>query len=413
LSVPDWACVPVLLREGLAIVSFPVAACPRIATSDVVSACGILATGIALKPKNVRNGTSRRTVILDTSRSDRDHDSEIMPPIVVGLNAVIIAITEEQPRVLTVFLPEDAPIEGGGRPGDSRGESLLEALPTGPLDPAGDPTLELALRRWVRTYSDIELGYVEQLYTFGDRFRDPRELEGGPRVVSAAYLALVRESRLAGDLPARWRTVYRFFPWEDWRAGRPRVIDEHIAPALRAWIDAADGPDDRAVRRERCGIAFGLDGGHWDGERVLDRYELLYETALVEEARRDSRLRHGRVEEGLDLVPGAAMAFDHRRILATALGRIRGKIKYRPVIFELLPETFTLLELLRGVESLAGVRLHKQNFRRLVEQGGLVEGTGWIRSDTGGRPAELFRFRREVLLERPAPGVGLPGAKRS
>ena len=103
------------------------------------------------------------------------------------------------------------------------------------------------------------------------------------------------------------------------------------------------------------------------------------------------------------------MVLDHRRMLATALGRMRGKIKYRPVVFELLPTTFTLLQLQRVAESLAGVRLHKQNFRRLVERAGLVEGTGRIDPATGGRPAELFRFRREVLRERPAPGVGLPG----
>ncbi|HLV02192.1 MAG TPA: hypothetical protein VKZ59_13045, partial [Acidobacteriota bacterium] len=75
----------------------------------------------------------------------------------------------------------------------------------------------------------------------------------------------------------------------------------------------------------------------------------------------------------------------------------------------LLPPSFTLLRLQRVVEALAGMRLHKQNFRRLVDRGGLVEGTGRIDHQTGGRPAELFRFRREVLRERRAPGVGLPG----
>jgi len=59
------------------------------------------------------------------------------------------------------------------------------------------------------------------------------------------------------------------------------------------------------------------------------------------------------------------------------------------------------------------VRLHKQNFRRLVENTGLVEGTGRQDAQTGGRPAELFVFRREVLRERPAPGVGLPGKTKS
>ena len=104
------------------------------------------------------------------------------------------------------------------------------------------------------------------------------------------------------------------------------------------------------------------------------------------------------------------MALDHRRILATALGRLRGKIRYRPVVFELLSETFTLRQLQSVVEALSGTRLHTQNFRRLVERGGLVEGTG-EQEATGGRPAELFAFRREVLTERPRPGVGVPGSR--
>ena len=99
------------------------------------------------------------------------------------------------------------------------------------------------------------------------------------------------------------------------------------------------------------------------------------------------------------------MAFDHRRILATAMGRLRGKLKYRPVVFELLPPEFTLLDLQKTVEAISGTLLHKQNFRRLVEQGGLVETTGNVSTETGGRPAKLYRFRREVVLERPAPGL--------
>jgi hypothetical protein len=105
---------------------------------------------------------------------------------------------------------------------------------------------------------------------------------------------------------------------------------------------------------------------------------------------------------------GEPMGGDHRRILATSLGRIRGKVKYRPVIFELVAQRFTLNELQEAAEALAGVRLHTANFRRLVGRMGLVEPTG-ERARTGGRPAELFRFRREVLRERTAPGVGLPG----
>jgi hypothetical protein len=99
------------------------------------------------------------------------------------------------------------------------------------------------------------------------------------------------------------------------------------------------------------------------------------------------------------------MEHDHRRILATAISRLRAKLKYRPVVFELLAEEFTLTELQATVESIFGRAVHKQNFRRLVEKAELVEPTGASTHDTGGRPAALFRFRREVLEERLAPGL--------
>ena len=102
------------------------------------------------------------------------------------------------------------------------------------------------------------------------------------------------------------------------------------------------------------------------------------------------------------------MALDHRRMLATAVGRLRAKIKYRPVLFELMPAHFTLYELQITAEALSGVPLHKQNFRRLIENQGLVEETGQLSTKTGGRPAKLFKFRNEVLRERPMPGVRFP-----
>ena len=149
---------------------------------------------------------------------------------------------------------------------------------------------------------------------------------------------------------------------------------------------------------------FGLGGSVWDVERVLERYELLWEIGFVPEAG---------AERCDDAVNGRPLALDHRRIAAQALGRIRGKARYRPVVFELLPETFTLTRLQRVVEALSGVTIHAQNFRRLLDRGGLVERTGQFDTSTGGRPAGVYRFRREVLRERPAPGVGLPGLRTS
>ena len=318
--------------------------------------------------------------------------------IVIGLNAVILAVTDEEPRILVVRRADHStafPLEDLTPVGPSED---IDSLPFGPLDPDRDRTLELALRGWVREQTGIEVGYVEQLYTFGDRNRDPGERLGGPRVVSIGYLTLGRERRQVHRGPhSRWRAWYDYFPWEDWRAGRPKLLDRLI-PALESWADDGEDPS----RRDRIDIAFGLGGAPWDAERVLDRYELLYEAALVREAHRDG------TRQADDLQSGRPMGFDHRRIVATAISRLRGKIKYRPMVFELLPENFTLLQLQRVVEALAGRRLHKQNFRRLVDKGGLVEGTGQLAAGTAGRPAELFRFRREVLRERPTPGVGLP-----
>ena len=331
------------------------------------------------------------------------------PQLVVGLNAVILAVTDEEPRILTlrrgaheVAPPEDGSVEPNAT-------EWVDALPFGPLDPDRDRTLELALRAWVREQTGIEVGYVEQLYTYGDRNRDPRERDGGPRVLSIGYLSLSREDTVVSVGAARWRAWYDYLPWEDWRQGRPAILDRHLTPALEHWIGEAEDRRAAQLRRDRVEIAFGLAGAPWDGYRVLDRYELLYEAGLVGEALRDrgTTADPGQNEPSVPRL-GRPMGFDHRRILATAVSRLRGKIKYRPVVFELLPPTFTLLQLQRVVEALAGQPLHKQNFRRLVEKGGLVEGTGKVAAGTGGRPAELFRFRRGVLRERPTPGVGLP-----
>lgn len=290
-------------------------------------------------------------------------------PIVLGLDSVVVRVVDERPLVLTV--------SGGAAP----------FLPAAPFDPVADRTLELAARRSIVDQVGFEAGYLEQLYTFGDRFRDPREIAGGPRYVTIGYLGLVGTGGQAGTA-ADWRDWYAFFPWEDWRKGRPVDLDRDISPRVSAWV----GGDEE--RRIRAMAAFGIDGAPWNDEAVLERYEILYEVGVVAEA------AHARA------TLGEAMGLDHRRILATAIGRLRGKIKYRPVVFELVPQTFTLWELQRTVEALAGTRLHKPNFRRLVEESGMIEGTGERRA-TPGRPAETFRFRPEIIAERPDPGIAI------
>jgi hypothetical protein len=322
-----------------------------------------------------------------------------LTPIEVGLTAAIVAVEAEEPRILIAANPKS-----GTRAG----------LPFGPFDPLSHRTFEIGLRNWVAQQTAITVGYVEQLYTFGDRGRHARPDDTGMHMISVGYLALTRISENAAALReahAAFEPWYRFFPWEDWREGRPDILDQTIVPLLEQWAKSGkSGEPSRPLgRRERMRHCFGAGGSPWDEEKVLDRYELLYEAGLVEEARRDGR--EGIVPRGKIAPLGEPMRFDHRRILATAIARLRAKLKYRPVVFELMPDEFTLTELQRTVEAISGRHLHKQNFRRLVEAGGLVEGTGKQETRTRGRPAELFRFRRDVLRERPGPGVGLPGAR--
>ncbi|MDM9622793.1 hypothetical protein A6U87_08490 [Rhizobium sp. AC44/96] len=287
------------------------------------------------------------------------------------LIAVLAAVTGGEPRVMTI------------RSGD--------ALPSGPFE-MGHRTLQSGLREWVQEQTAHPVGYLEQLYTFADRDRN-NEILGG-RTISISYLGLVREQAAPGAGRPGWHGWYEYFPWEDRRAGAPAILEE-LSARLEAW--AQNDPTRRDGRLRRAAFAFGFGEAGWNEDLVLQRYELLYEAGIVAEAGATPALN-----------PGRAMFADHRRILATGIARLRAKIKYRPVVFELMPDSFTLLQLQRTVEALAGLTLHKQNFRRLVELQELVEETGETESETGGRPAKLFRYRRAVLEERALAGSKLP-----
>ncbi len=289
-------------------------------------------------------------------------------PVQAELIAVLVAVTNGDPRVLT--------IESG------------YALPSGQLE-SGHRSLQAGLRAWVERQTHHPLGYVEQLYTFADQQR-----QHSSRSISISYLGLSREGP-ATNPDTAWCNWYTYFPWEDRR--RPStLVSRVILPRLAGWSGNV------AARQERVASLFGQDGRRWNEELVLQRYELLFEAGLVQEAIR------ARPSLPADPLPGAAMTHDHRRILATAIARLRAKIKYRPVVFELLPRDFTMLELQQAIEALAGQALHKPNFRRLIEQQELVEETGKFSAGLAGRPAKLFRFRSAVLEEREFSGTKLP-----
>ncbi len=321
--------------------------------------------------------------------------------VIVGLSAVIVAVQEDLPKVLIVRGAEHA-LSLGVDPVKEEGD----ALPFGPFDPDRHDTLDLGLRDWVKEQTPLEPGYVEQLYTFGNRGRYAGQKDSEPRVISIGYLALTNPAQEKMPQNVFFGDWYSYFPWEDRRAGEPKATLDMIALGLKRWVALAGDREEKTHRRVRANICFGLEGSPWDEEKVLERYELLYEARMVYESIRDKKLKVDYV-----LAPGRSMLYDHRRILATAMSRLRGKLKYRPVVFEMMPPAFTLLQLQKTVEAVMGHRLHKQNFRRLVEGSGMVEEIrGKKSSEAGGRPASLFRFRRDVVQERPAPGVKLAPA---
>jgi hypothetical protein len=303
--------------------------------------------------------------------------------IAADLVAVLVAVTSGEPRVLTIQ--------------DHR------ALPSGPFELA-HRSLQSGLRVWVERQTHLPLGYVEQLYTFADRDRAGAAAQ---HVISISYLGLTREQSALGAQQATWRCWYDYFPWEDHRLGRPPLIRETLQPGLKAWVSTTSDRATQRIRRQRAAMLFGFEEHDWNEELVLQRYELLYEAKLIPEAARETCATSA-ATRAASVTLGQRMILDHRRILATGIARLRAKIKYHPVVFELMPDTFTLLQLQRCVEALAGRQVHKPNFRRLIEQQELVEETGETSQDSGGRPAKLFRFRRAVFAERAITGTKLP-----
>ncbi len=325
--------------------------------------------------------------------------------VAIGLNAVLAAVEDERPKVLCLRDPDDA-----------------FGLPYGPFDPARHRTFEIGLREWVERQTSLSLGYVEQLYTFGDMGREApaAALAGGgvdDRIISVGYLALASTPAAVDADDAQWRDWYEFFPWEDWRLGEPTILSDVILPQLDAWAMTAMDEPVAVSRRGRIRLAFGIDqdGEGWEEERTLDRYELIYEAGLVKEAYRDRPELTERCppQEGILSKTGRSMSSDHRRILATAIGRLRGKLKYRPIIFRLMPPRFTLLDLQKTVETIVGYELHKQNFRRSVENGGFVERTSETTQQSGGRPAALFTMSEKVRRGRIAAGLAIPRMRLS
>ena len=169
-----------------------------------------------------------------------------LTPIEIGLTAAIVTVEDEEPAILVAG-------EAGGAQDEAR-----TGLPFGPFDPLAHRTFEIGLRAWVEAQTGLTVGYVEQLYTFGDRGRHARPGDTGPHMVSVGYLALTRMSDNAprcAPAPASSRGTASF-PWEDWREARPAILDKTILPLLNEWAGPRTAGAGARARPARAAAAL-------------------------------------------------------------------------------------------------------------------------------------------------------------
>src|SRR5262245_60118532 len=188
--------------------------------------------------------------------------------------------------------------------------------------------------------------------------------------------------------------------------------DHHVLPG--GFVQLEETLDQAVVRvlREKARLddvfveqlyTFGELGRDPRGRVVSVAYYALVPAARLQQIPPDASLAEvhvpwsgllgGDVELRGDHGDALRVGFDHARIVGKTVQRLRGKIDYAPVGFELLRAQFTLLELQQVHEAVLGKSLNKDSFRRRLLASGQLQATGRRRSDVGHRPPELFRFR--------------------
>lgn len=222
------------------------------------------------------------------------------------------------------------------------------ALPGGFVK--ADEDLEEAVRRELKGETGVDNIYMEQLYTWGEVNRDPRT-----RVVSVSYMSLVDSSKLelqASDDAAevRWFTVHcKLF--------QEKKSHNEQGYILEQW--------------------FKLTLNHED-ENL---------TTIVKIIKRVEG-RVSKIERSV--VESQGIAFDHAKIIHYGIERLRNKIEYTDIAFNLMPELFTLTELQQVYEIILDSEMLKANFRRKIAD--QVLETNQYTKDAGHRPSKLFRF---------------------
>lgn len=197
-----------------------------------------------------------------------------------------------------------------------------------------DETLDEAAKRVLKTETNLKDIYIEQLYTFSGVNRDPRM-----RVVSASYMALVDKNRLNDKLCAN-ASWFNVFMLEDEKS-------YHVT------LDNGNEQIKFVVGKKLRDL-------------TTDRYDF-------------------------KVVKNDKLAFDHPLVIISGLERLKNKIEYTDIVFNMMPEYFTLGELQQVYEVILGKKLLDPAFRRIIAN--KVEKTTKLKTGEGHRPSALFRYK--------------------
>ena len=196
-------------------------------------------------------------------------------------------------------------------------------------------TLEEAAKRVLETETNLKNIYIEQLYTFSDVDRDPRM-----RIISTAYMALIDKNKIKDTLNKNscWFNV--------------------------SLVEETEKKYKVVLKNEKEEISFTLNKRL--KEQTTDSYELSV----------------GKNEK---------IAFDHPLVIVNGLERLKNKIEYTDIVFNMMPKYFTLSELQQVYEVILNKKLLAPDFRRIIAN--KVEKTDQVRKGKGHRPSALFRYK--------------------
>jgi len=199
-------------------------------------------------------------------------------------------------------------------------------------------TIDHAVERVLANETNLHNIYTEQLYTMGEVDRDPRM-----RVLSIAYMSLIDKDELTDKLPFN-----------------------------AAWFDISINEGDQFV----------------DIKLKSEKEEINFtvEKILVQET--TARYKY-------NVIDNKDIAFDHASIIALGIERLKNKIEYTDIVFNMMPKLFTLGELQQVYEVILGRKLLDAAFRRIIKN--KVIKTNKMRTGGGHRPSVLFKYKEPRL----------------